>query len=177
MRGNPYQAWFAPYPLRSIPAYAGEPLPAGPDGGLLGVYPRVCGGTATGVSIQPYGTGLSPRMRGNPVALYPAQVLSRSIPAYAGEPAAGVPKAVWGEVYPRVCGGTHQPNAVIGQGQGLSPRMRGNHAQAILAAFVSGSIPAYAGEPKSMVSSPAVSPVYPRVCGGTAANGWTPTAA
>ena len=52
--------------------------------------------------------------------------------------------------------------------------MRGNPSARACARVRTGSIPAYAGEPKSIVSSPAVSPVYPRVCGGTLSSHPTP---
>ena len=52
----------------------------------LTVYPRVCGGTCT-VAIHIMAvSGLSPRMRGNPGPTGPIYSISRSIPAYAGEP-------------------------------------------------------------------------------------------
>ena len=49
----------------SIPACAGEPLARMDDGALLGVYPRVCGGTAIRATSRPTSSGLSPRVRGN----------------------------------------------------------------------------------------------------------------
>ena len=70
----------------SIPACAGEPsgryaiLPAG------GVYPRVCGGTGVAVAHGPLRQGLSPRVRGNLIAVHIRLVKHRSIPACAGEP-------------------------------------------------------------------------------------------
>ena len=92
---------------RSIPACAGEPVQRLPSNGTAGVYPRVCGGTGPTASVQWYGWGLSPRVRGNrPLA--DKEVLSmRSIPACAGEPL--IPKAsvIERSVYPRVCGGTY----------------------------------------------------------------------
>ena len=50
------------------------------------VYPRVCGGTATAVSIASTARGLSPRVRGNLVFDPPAASPLGSIPACAGEP-------------------------------------------------------------------------------------------
>ena len=55
---------------------------------------------------------------------------------------------------------------------GLSPRMRGNPAQAGMTDGAAGSIPAYAGEPSHSGIVCAACQVYPRVCGGTAANPW-----
>ena len=67
MRGNPCLIPLVLDNVRSIPAYAGEPLHHPVSGHGTEVYPRVCGGTV----LQPYRgglplDGLSPRMRGNP---------------------------------------------------------------------------------------------------------------
>ena len=71
----------------SIPACAGEPLSRSAPSALNRVYPRVCGGTNS--SVQPFslGSGLSPRVRGNPRCPQNWQTPPRSIPACAGEPA------------------------------------------------------------------------------------------
>ena len=55
---------------------------------------------------QTASAGLSPRVRGNPIAADEAAGIAGSIPACAGEPLS----VMWCEfdfrVYPRVCGGT-----------------------------------------------------------------------
>ena len=71
---------------RSIPACAGEPTSFPSASCLPPVYPRVCGGTATAVRMTGTGTGLSPRVRGNPCGGMGRSVGARSIPACAGEP-------------------------------------------------------------------------------------------
>ena len=70
------------------------------------VYPRVCGGTYYAYSRILAEGGLSPRMRGNRARLLTELGYAGSIPAYAGEPRHYARAAVWGGVYPRVCGGT-----------------------------------------------------------------------
>ncbi len=72
---------------RSIPACAGEPLYTTMIGNARGVYPRVCGGTATARLCGKWGKGLSPRVRGNRPGNVLYQGNTRSIPACAGEPA------------------------------------------------------------------------------------------
>ena len=92
----------------------------------IGVYPRVCGGTAISLRSKPVALGLSPRVRGN--LRYGDQALAheRSIPACAGEPRAWVTPSKSAAVYPRVCGGTtHSPHYPQSD-KGLSPRVRGN---------------------------------------------------
>ena len=111
--------------------------------------------------------GLSPRVRGNrfqhPEPLY----AERSIPACAGEPGRrGRANLIFG-VYPRVCGGTQHRQQEPGEQDGLSPRVRGNHAACGFCPHTGGSIPACAGEPTNPQPQQPQRRVYPRVCGGT----------
>ena len=90
------------------------------------VYPRVCGGTPWVGICQTLRAGLSPRVRGNPKHPEHCGREIGSIPACAGEPR--IPRCWfcrW-RVYPRVCGGTVRPPCPPRQGEGLSPRVRGN---------------------------------------------------
>ena len=50
----------------SIPAWAGEPSSQPHNAGSGRVYPRVGGGTASGLARGRNAAGLSPRGRGNP---------------------------------------------------------------------------------------------------------------
>ena len=111
---------------RSIPACAGEPVGVGCLTVYVTVYPRVCGGTHDGWTQSLLGTGLSPRVRGNPAPRCPPGAVCGSIPACAGEPAKAGRLGLVGEVYPRVCGGTPPPGARRARYAGLSPRVRGN---------------------------------------------------
>ena len=152
---------------RSIPACAGEPRATRYRSTCGGVYPRVCGGTKTTIARHGWNEGLSPRVRGNRWWTPPAGRPAGSIPACAGEPLRGQFAHRDGQVYPRVCGGTLDPFSAMVRGEGLSPRVRGNHAERGDGRTGSGSIPACAGEPRSRWSFPGGSEVYPRVCGGT----------
>ena len=93
----------------------------------------------------------------------------RSIPACAGEPCPSRPPRRYLRVYPRVCGGTGNIQAALSLIQGLSPRVRGNHASALLKSKPKRSIPACAGEPERKSRKNSGDGVYPRVCGGTIA--------
>ena len=153
--------------VRSIPACAGEPFCKGSGRSSRMVYPRVCGGTVLRRAGVQGGVGLSPRVRGNhPPPPWPVAG-DRSIPACAGEPAWRQIRAVAAEVYPRVCGGTGLRAFGLAYWPGLSPRVRGNLVVSFLAGFVSGSIPACAGEPSIPAAARTCCTVYPRVCGGT----------
>ena len=151
----------------SIPACAGEPKPPCLVVSIVGVYPRVCGGTSTRARMRCHGWGLSPRVRGNRHACQQGRRDGRSIPACAGEPpSAGSPASGW-RVYPRVCGGTAGAVGVGLDVLGLSPRVRGNRARRHGGGRRQGSIPACAGEPGGRYGGYGQLWVYPRVCGGT----------
>ena len=167
MRGNPIVALRSSGLPGSIPACAGEPRPWRRCHHPNRVYPRVCGGTPSEIPLEMEAAGLSPRVRGNQIQGAGAGGSRRSIPACAGEPGYGRAGRYDGRVYPRVCGGTHGSRRACTAIQGLSPRVRGNHAVAACQLFVAGSIPACAGEPLAGGASPASVRVYPRVCGGT----------
>ena len=167
MRGNPHFGVWAYSLSRSIPAYAGEPIPIATSAGMRQVYPRVCGGTPARRPRRVAAPGLSPRMRGNPYPRPARRANARSIPAYAGEPRARRQTARRPPVYPRVCGGTDYWRIARRRRQGLSPRMRGNREKLGNVNDYEGSIPAYAGEPYRWHSCQCGIWVYPRVCGGT----------
>ena len=113
-------------------------------------------------------SGLSPRVRGNPVGAADGLDLRRSIPADAEEPIRPRPRSRPRRVYPRGCGGTGTGGGGGGSGSGLSPRVRGNLLNAVPNPYSRGSIPAGAGEPSGTVPLRSWRKVYPRGCGGTA---------
>ena len=147
VRGNQRLGAEAGRLRRSIPACAGEPGQAAPDGRCNRVYPRVCGGTAGGLPKTERGPGLSPRVRGNPKYSGTEATDARSIPACAGEPRKYFRMVSASTVYPRVCGGTPTPLPEGGNDWGLSPRVRGNRHAAPCPVAAVRSIPACAGEP------------------------------
>ena len=167
VRGNPGRPGRRPSNSGSIPACAGEPAPAGAVSAMMGVYPRVCGGTPRWRRVQRIRRGLSPRVRGNRIAIMVGPRGLGSIPACAGEPCPPPRMSSSSRVYPRVCGGTWVcPALPTGYG-GLSPRVRGNPGKTAILLYSAGSIPACAGKPRSANSSGTSGRVYPRVCGET----------
>ena len=153
--------------LRSIPAWAGKPVPSRRPAGQVPVYPRV-GGETLGMSRRPCCTpGLSPRGRGNRRDERAPGGLPGSIPAWAGKPQITAPRPPTRRVYPRVGGETMRGAAAIRSARGLSPRGRGNLLPAALGPQTSGSIPAWAGKPLAGVRPGASGRVYPRVGGET----------
>ncbi len=168
VRGNHLRGVWGQNIAGSIPACAGEPSLDTVSIDSPTVYPRVCGGTAwIAIARRPV-HGLSPRVRGNLTPADHATGVRRSIPACAGEPPPTTAARGDQKVYPRVCGGT-LPWAPSGEYiAGLSPRVRGNPSTVCDLELVGGSIPACAGEPNWPRAERNWTPVYPRVCGGTA---------
>ncbi len=66
-----------------------------------------------------------------------------------------------------MCGGTPSALAGVVPAIGLSPRVRGNHAEFAQEFLSRRSIPACAGEPDGHFLTANARWVYPRVCGGT----------
>ena len=153
---------------RSIPACAGEAYANLHARRGRAVYPRVCGGSVKSGVLTNRLHGLSPRVRGKLGAAVSWQPGIGSIPACAGEAPRAPPSTWLNTVYPRVCGGSH--SIAFGKFllKGLSPRVRGKHRQWRRPINRPRSIPACAGEAGNAVSGTAPSPVYPRVCGGSA---------
>ncbi len=112
----------------SIPAYAGEPglRPATkrPDG----VNPRIRGGAAHFGADGVAEVGQSPHTRGSHFSAQNNAMRIRSIPAYAGEPLAHGPRAVYTAVNPRIRGGTTRGTRRPSPDRGQSPHTRGNRA-------------------------------------------------
>ena len=126
LRGNLEQRGLDQEVLRSIPAPAGEPAPCAHSASSQRVYPRACGGTVVLIGASFIVWGLSPRLRGNPGVGGGDGGRGRSIPAPAGEPYSGAPRAALTPVYPRACGGTYLLTLWSCPNNGLSPRLRGN---------------------------------------------------
>ncbi len=171
VRGNPNQSVTDLVAVRSIPACAGEPALPRYRPRCHRVYPRVCGGTFHECTDVRQSNGLSPRVRGNPQKPRSQPILFGSIPACAGEPVRAGAVRRHPTVYPRVCGGTCRDGRDNRCELGLSPRVRGNHVETAVTADGPGSIPACAGEPKSLGCTKCGGRVYPRVCGGTTLRG------
>ena len=151
---------------RSIPAWAGE-TPAG----LYtltnaAVYPRVGGGNRTDAMKRCFRIGLSPRGRGKLCQVRSSFFLSRSIPAWAGETRQGGGVSQDRRVYPRVGGGNMSSISCTLARIGLSPRGRGKPGLYHAVEYMGGSIPAWAGETRLLLSLLGRSTVYPRVGGG-----------
>ena len=165
--------------LRSIPAWAGKPGPW-PRKSAGGLSPRGRGNRQN--ILVSCVVGLSPRGRGNQSRrrsrtrkqVYPrvggaaeAPGVARSIPAWAGKPAA---PSDW--VYPRVGGETLVRNPRVGGETllvGLSPRGRGNHHQRSRPSTAENRVYPRVGGETPASAADRCQRVYPRVGGETMA--------
>ena len=134
------------------------------------VYPR-----SRGAAIElPPGTiaalGLSPLARGSLQASRPGPTPRGSIPARAGQPAAGGVTGKVIRVYPRSRGAALTQRAPPSSNHGLSPLARGSHSTSRRHTPSSGSIPARAGQPSCAAPIRPGGGVYPRSRGAACGN-------
>ena len=165
-RGSPRRSPSSVSRSRSIPAWAGEPSIFPGKRLRPQVYPRVGGGAESVLEDGVQGDGLSPRGRGSHLGDFPRRPDGGSIPAWAGEPGVRRAGLVPNRVYPRVGGGAKIEGVTPSRSSGLSPRGRGSLGAVDVLDDLVGSIPAWAGEPRSCTRSSGCPRVYPRVGGG-----------
>ena len=159
----------------SIPAWAGKPDRRRQRAPAPGVHPRVGGEAAVSAGMSSAGSGPSPRGRGSRGLQRQDLAGVRSIPAWAGKPRrrpGGPPRR---RVHPRVGGEAAESTQVRRDGAGPSPRGRGSRRQAGREARQEGSIPAWAGKPRSRVTASGSWRVHPRVGGEARASDAAPT--
>ena len=154
-------------PPRSIPACTGKPASPTRRAASATVYPRVYGETVGGDERSWCCSGLSPRVRGNPVKMERKYLIPRSIPACTGKPAMHNATKASMRVYPRVYGETMDSPITRQALRGLSPRVRGNPPARRGKDGDPGSIPACTGKPLLGAPIQRGLGVYPRVYGET----------
>ena len=186
VRGTPIVVVVVLYPLRFIPACAGNSADRHASRVASAVHPRVCG-ELRGEAEHVFGLlGSSPRVRGTRTARHPSGCRSRFIPACAGNSARPRRTTPSWTVHPRVCGELRGTRRWPFLAPGSSPRVRGTLPGIVLVLAARRFIPACAGNSRSrepqqhpaVGSSPRVrgtrrsaggrrrqAPVHPRVCG------------
>ncbi len=145
MRGTPCNDGELVTGRRVIPAYAGNTRSAIPTASPKPVHPRVCGEHCQRLALVCHRRGSSPRMRGTPMPNDTTDLITRFIPAYAGNTPCSdfLPRSP--AVHPRVCG-EHLPEQfrrILDHGS--SPRMRGTLVSEFKRRGETRFIPAYAG--------------------------------
>ena len=152
-----------------IPADAGEPPTRHIRGWLMRAYPRGRGGAEAIQEALSLFEGLSPRTRGSRVSRHGRGHYSGPIPADAGEPSPARRPGAGSRAYPRGRGGAAATCVQASVSRGLSPRTRGSHRAGSERLSDRGPIPADAGEPNRVMTSPDGITAYPRGRGGAIA--------
>ncbi len=110
--------------------------------------------------------GPSPPARGSPTEKVRSHTPDGSIPACAGEPQHVAGRSSCGRVHPRLRGGAGGLSPPRTDRWGPSPPARGSRGNSLGYNFMSGSIPACAGEPRCPPPWRRWSRVHPRLRGG-----------
>ncbi len=129
------------------------------------VHPRACGERLPRPWLLLSGGGSSPRLRGTRPITKSRQVVTRFIPAPAGNA-----RAFWSRVrslpvHPRACGERSPSTPPIRPRRGSSPRLRGTRHPQGAGAASGRFIPAPAGNAHAQRQADAEGPVHPRACG------------
>ena len=111
--------------MRFIPAHAGNILPSTMTSVWVPVHPRARGEHMVGVPERDHGAGSSPRTRGTSLTSCGMAVLTRFIPAHAGNIRRLGLSPVQRPVHPRARGEHGKADASIRNWLGSSPRTRG----------------------------------------------------
>ena len=129
------------------------------------VHPRVCGEHLLAMRLLLSLVGSSPRVRGTLLSPDLSRLLSRFIPACAGNTKGSRSKDSFTAVHPRVCGEHNLIPTVGGSVSGSSPRVRGTRYPISTPCCLHRFIPACAGNTFAHEWEHMGEAVHPRVCG------------
>ena len=145
MRGTPGGRKRNIFPVRFIPAHAGNTAPTWPNSAINSVHPRACGEHERSPASSTPLAGSSPRMRGTLGKKRQHLGKRRFIPAHAGNTFQTIARAITRPVHPRACGEHSPSSSTRMQVLGSSPRMRGTLAPIPETRRSGRFIPAHAG--------------------------------
>ena len=157
--------YYAARSTGSIPACTGNPVAGRGRRRGNEVYPRVYGESFDRHRPAQSMLGLSPRVRGIPLAGRRRASPCGSIPACTGNPRSGCGCGRSKTVYPRVYGESLARQAGVAASEGLSPRVRGIRLAKRSRIPRVRSIPACTGNPGRPPTRKDRPRVYPRVYG------------
>ncbi len=165
MRGTLQEMMLEYIESRFIPADAGNTTTGRPSSCIGAVHPRGCGEHGKCQFIHGHSYGSSPRMRGTPVSSVRPSLLSRFIPADAGNTCSNWETCRKMTVHPRGCGEHDFIVCGIVHPVGSSPRMRGTLRDIMTAMVLDRFIPADAGNTHREAFRGRGTAVHPRGCG------------
>ena len=165
MRGKRTGCSVASWPVRIIPAHAGQTCTPRTSCDFPQDHPRACGANACMTGVIDNVDGSSPRMRGKPYPSGRTCRRPRIIPAHAGQTYAARINADNRADHPRACGANTFDESVMTTFNGSSPRMRGKHFALSTNTNEYRIIPAHAGQTPSIVLVLVAASDHPRACG------------
>ncbi len=164
-RGTALSVAWLPSQRRFIPAHAGNRTGRWREQGISAVHPRTRGEQSVSTTSSDNDTGSSPHTRGTVFERVVISVMTRFIPAHAGNrPAHSMASARW-PVHPRTRG---EQSRVVGLKltfTGSSPHTRGTDAAEADDVGDSRFIPAHAGNSAALAPRKFAGPVHPRTRG------------
>ena len=137
---------------RIIPAYAGNTENIEDLVSRYEDHPRLCGEHVCLAIMILMILESSPLMRGTHRCAYEPKIISRIIPAYAGNTQRFIKRRSQFEDHPRLCGEHGKRSGEASATLGSSPLMRGTPCSSACVPGTYRIIPAYAGTPPSSAS-------------------------
>ena len=128
MRGKRTGCSVASWPVRIIPAHAGQTCTPRTSCDFPQDHPRACGANACMTGVIDNVDGSSPRMRGKPTAVLMVLPVLRIIPAHAGQTRHPETYRQAHADHPRACGANSLVTCAFCWMNGSSPRMRGKQS-------------------------------------------------
>ena len=165
MRGKRTGCSVASWPVRIIPAHAGQTCTPRTSCDFPQDHPHACGANACMTGVIDNVDGSSPRMRGKrsrPKTVWPR---SRIIPAHAGQTAPVRYDTAHLPDHPRACGANVITACGMVRRNGSSPRMRGKLDDLRDMLSRVRIIPAHAGQTAVSHATRGECPDHPRACG------------
>ena len=146
----------------SIPAHAGQPRTVDRSPRRVSVHPRSRGAAAMSQTRRTARPGPSPLTRGSPAIARSCRLITRSIPAHAGQPERDRLAARPTQVHPRSRGAAPLSAPALRAGWGPSPLTRGSRRADGAEVPLKRSIPAHAGQPSRAAAGSSCRWVHPR---------------
>ena len=174
MRGKRTGCSVASWPVRIIPAHAGQTCTPRTSCDFPQDHPRACGANACMTGVIDNVDGSSPRMRGKHIQTNLLSNSLRIIPAHAGQTYLRTDCRNRMSDHPRACG-ANCSNALHHYVRlGSSPRMRGKRAAPRSCMGAARIIPAHAGQTQFGVGNRVCRTDHPRACGANTAGPFIP---
>ena len=148
-----------------IPARAGKTSARSGTRATRRAHPRACGENKLHAEVANILLGSSPRVRGKPRLLDPADRPPGIIPARAGKTPPAYRACPRPPDHPRACGENKRVNAIQSCSTGSSPRVRGKQLAEYHHDLAVRIIPARAGKTRTIGARRGVVGDHPRACG------------